>query len=480
MIFCSYEFLFLFLPIVLLGYYGLFRTRGRTVFLTLSSYAFYGWWDYRFCGLLLVSTLIDYTCGKQIVKSPDKPQAKKWVTLSIISNLSMLGFFKYYDLGASTVNQLAGLFSASDPIVPLLNLVLPVGISFYTFQTMSYCIDLYRKEAPPAKSFFHFACYVSLFPQLIAGPIVRYREVAEQLHSRSHTIPRFAKGIVLFTLGLGKKVLIADAVAPLTNFAYGGHLPGLVDSWVGVLAYTMQIYFDFSGYSDMAIGLGLMLGFVFPINFNSPYKAETITDFWRRWHISLSNWLRDYLYIPLGGSRHNPTRTYINLCIVMLLGGLWHGANWTFVIWGGYHGVLLAIERFLKLRSQSKRNLFRNLLTFILVMIGWVVFRAETVREAVGIWTSMLGFHGWGSLTAYTPNQSFEFGLVALLLATVLSWITPNTWELTLPNQEHRMRLFGSNWATALLLSFAISAILLISICVILVNTSSPFLYFQF
>ncbi|NCC93561.1 MAG: MBOAT family protein, partial [Opitutae bacterium] len=295
MLFNSYEFLFLLLPVVLAGYYLFLPARWRQGWLALASYVFYGWWDFRFCGLLLLTTTIDYVVGGRIAAARSPAAKKRWLLASVCSDLSILGFFKYYDLGAETANALAQALGAGAGPLPLLHLVLPVGISFYTFQAMSYSIDIYRGHARPARSFIDFACYVSLFPQLVAGPIVRYHEIDRQLRERTHTWAKAGAGMVLFVLGLAKKVLLADAVAPMAAWGFAQDSIGLAGAWSSLLAYTLQIYFDFSGYSDMAVGLGLMLGFQFPQNFNSPYKSASITEFWRRWHISLSSWLRDYL-----------------------------------------------------------------------------------------------------------------------------------------------------------------------------------------
>jgi len=479
MIFSSYEFLFLFLPVVLLGYYVVFARRGRTVFLTVMSYAFYGWWDYRFCGLLLISSVIDYAVGRRIVSASNKPLAKRWLILSMTSNLAMLGFFKYFDLGAETVNWLASQLGADDPLVPMLHLVLPVGISFYTFQTMSYSIDLYHGRAKVAQDWWSFACYVALFPQLVAGPIVRYHELAEQMVYRTHTLDKMSRGAALFIIGLAKKILLADGVAPLTSLAFGNTSPGFVDAWTGVLAYTMQIYFDFSGYSDMAVGLGLMFGFRFPVNFNSPYKAESITDFWRRWHISLSSWLRDYLYIPLGGSRIGASRTYVNLFLVMLLGGLWHGASWTFMIWGGYHGILLAWER-MRRDHITVVGSWSRIRTFLLVCFGWVVFRAASVEQAADIWAGLFGLGGWGSLNHWSGSLPLSVVLSLLVVITGISWWAPNSWVLIRPIEEEAPPLFGSTITTALFRILILAGIFLLTVAVMLINTSSPFLYFQF
>lgn len=467
MLFNSYEFLFLFLPLVLLGYYVLLPKRSRLLLLTLASYFFYGWWDYRFCSLMLISTLIDYAAGKGIGGSNDRNIQRRWMIASIVSNLSLLGFFKYFDLAARTLNHAAAFLGAPEPLVPLLHIVLPVGISFYTFQSMSYSIDIYLGAAKPARSFTDFACFVALYPQLIAGPIVRYRDLAEQLIERTHTLAKFSLGLTFFIVGLAKKVLLADGVAPLVAPAFEAAAPGLFTAWSGLLAYAMQIYFDFSGYSDMAVGLGLMLGFRMPQNFNSPYKAVSITDFWRRWHITLSSWLRDYLYVPLGGNRLGPVRTYINLFVTMLLGGLWHGANWTFVLWGAYHGVLLAVER-----AAGKKGLLswapaaaQRLVTFALVIFGWVFFRAATLGRVRAMFGGLFGANG---VEAHVREALAAGPLPYLALAAtlLLAFGFRNTWEIKWRN----------GWALAVFLAALFAACTV----AILVNTSSPFLYFQF
>ncbi|NTW99864.1 MAG: MBOAT family protein [Geobacteraceae bacterium] len=477
MLFNSYEFLFLFMPLILLGYYVLFAQRGRLVFLTVMSYIFYGWWDYRFCSLMLFTTVVDFLIGKRIHLATTKRSKKGWLITSIVSNLGLLGFFKYYDLMAQTTNQMAGLFSgASYAMLPILHIVLPVGISFYTFQSLSYTIDLYRGDVKPAPSIWNFACFVSLFPQLVAGPIIRYQDLADQLVERTHSLSKVADGITFFILGLAKKVILADGVAPLVSEVFDKTIaPGVFASWSGVLAYAMQIYFDFSGYSDMAVGLGLMLGFKFPQNFNSPYKAVSITDFWRRWHISLSTWLRDYLYIPLGGNRLGPYRTYVNLFITMLLGGLWHGANWTFMLWGGYHGILLALER-----AFGKRGLFgwtplvfKRFSTFVLVLIGWVFFRCPSMEQAFGILGGMLGLHGLG-LDILAGAREHMLAWYMLPLSLMLAWFAPNTWEMRWPWSNPSPWMSSAAWAVG------VGLLLVVSVGVILVNSSSPFLYFQF
>ncbi len=466
MLFNSYEFLFVLLPLTLAGYFLLFPKPWRHAWLTLCSLVFYGWWDYRYCGLLLLAITIDYMAGGRIAAATDPARKKRWLLVSICSDMGMLGFFKYFDLGARTVNAAMGLLGAEHPVIPLLHLVLPVGISFYTFQSMSYSIDIYRGNARPARSFIDFACYVSLFPQLVAGPIVRYHELDNQLRQRTHTWAKAGAGITLFVLGLAKKVLLADGVAPIADWGFAQSTIGFAGAWSSLLAYTCQIYFDFSGYSDMAVGLGLMLGFQFPQNFNSPYQSLSITEFWRRWHISLSAWLRDYLYVTLGGNRKGPIRTYFNLFLTMLLGGLWHGANWTFVIWGAYHGVLLAMERMNHKRSLGwwlPRPLQMGF-TFMLVMVGWLLFRAPSLDVFARLARGMSGFNGWGSAYAFADAGALQWGI--LLFSLILVFAARNTWEV--------------RWQPSRRLALGLALLFLVCVAVFLVNTSSPFLYFQF
>jgi len=490
MLFNSYEFLFAFLPLVLAVYYLLRANRARLVFLTLASYLFYGWWDYRFCGLMLFTTTVDYLVARMIHGATTLRARRGWLAVSIFADLSVLGFFKYFDLLAGTINRAASAFAgAPQVLLPILHIILPVGISFYTFQSMSYTIDVYRRAAQPAPSFWNFACFVSLFPQLVAGPIVRYHDLAAQLVQRTHSCEKAAAGISFFIMGLAKKVVLADSVVPFVDTAFRSGAPGFADAWVGIIAYAMQIYYDFSGYSDMAVGLGLMLGFQFPQNFNSPYKAGSITEFWRRWHISLSTWLRDYLYIPLGGNRHGPWRTYGNLLLTMLLGGLWHGANWTFLFWGGFHGTLLALER-----AVGKRSLCwwapvwaQRAFTFGLVLIAWVFFRAGGLGVALNYLAGMLGLHGWGEGAARVAREA-PWSVILLGCCLILTWCAPNSWEL-MGRSEHKIQGAkpGSVWEwclgsriKALAAALALCGLLVFCVGVILVNSSSPFLYFQF
>lgn len=440
MVFSSHLFVYYFLPVVLAVYY-LLPGRARHLWLTAASYVFYGWANPAFTGLMLLSTVIDYVCGLKLGRPESGAPRRFWLTVSIVSNLSLLGFFKYWNLAADTWSAVVGAFGLTGLQPDLaLRVVLPLGISFYTFQSMSYTIDIYRGHARPLASFVDFACFVSMFPQLVAGPIIRFSEIADQLRSRTHTFEKFARGVVFFSLGLAKKVLLANPCGFVADAAFDAASRHPLEAWTGALAYAFQIYFDFSGYSDMAIGLGLMFGFVFPKNFDSPYRAQSITDFWRRWHISLSTWLRDYLYLPLGGNRKGARRTYLNLAVVMLLGGLWHGASWNFVVWGGLHGAWLAFERALGKRSPYSflPRPARVLLTFTGVLITWVFFRAADLNAAVRYLSDMLALGDprpealLVGVVMFTP-----YALASLAIAGLVTWLGPQTWDwsrrLTVP-----------------------------------------------
>jgi alginate O-acetyltransferase complex protein AlgI len=486
MVFSSYLFLFYFLPAALLLYYVMPR-RGRHLALTALSYAFYGWANPLFIILLLVSTLVDYACGLAIAQGgrlssltppaeplqaggPRNRAQRTAVAISIVTNLSLLGFFKYFNFAAENFDALvAWLGMPRLEISTVVRVTLPLGISFYTFQSMSYTLDVYRGQARALANIIDFACYVSMFPQLVAGPIIRFSEVAEQLRDRQHTVAKVARGVAFLSLGLAKKVLLANPCGKIADVAFDAATVTTLDAWYGVTAYAFQIYFDFSGYSDMAIGLGLMLGFVFPKNFDSPYHSRSITEFWRRWHISLSSWLRDYLYIPLGGSRLGPARTYGNLAVVMLLGGLWHGAAWNFVAWGGLHGALLASERL-----RGKGPLYRRwpgglqtATTFVIVLFTWVFFRAADLPAALRFAGRMLG------VGAPMPAAQLIDGIVyqpyyvlTFALAGIVTWGAPQTWDWTrsLPPWK----------------AVAAAALFIASAVALTTQAYNPFIYFIF
>ena len=489
MIFPSHIFLLVFLPAVLMGWYALRSLRLRLLFLTAASYLFYAWWDYRFTALMLGSTLLDFYCGRGIHRARRNAEARgrdsadrvarRWLTTSIAGNLAALGFFKYYDFFTSSLQSALETFGVGASL-PLLDVVLPVGISFYTFQSMSYSIDVYRGKCEPTDSFLRFSAFVSLFPQLVAGPIVRYTDIADQftaIERRQTSFERIADGIWLFVLGMAKKILIADSLAPVAALAFDAGTPvQFATAWVGAIAFTFQLYYDFSGYSDMARGLGMMLGFEFPINFNSPYKAASISEFWNRWHITLSSWLRDYLYIPLGGSRASKIRTARNLSITMFLGGLWHGAAWHFVAWGLYHGLLLAIHSTWK-RTTSLR-LPRAVAvggTFLLVVLGWVLFRANSLDQAVQMYAAMVGLNGLEPLTHHSVTLNLDLpalyglygganGVLCLGVIAALAFFAPNSQDL--PKPRHY--------------TFAVAAATAVIVMITGFQAESPFLYYQF
>tara|TARA_R110002126_G_scaffold28577_10_gene95356 strand:- start:212 stop:1621 length:1410 start_codon:yes stop_codon:yes gene_type:complete len=469
MVFSSQIFLFYFLPLVLAGY-ALAPKSLRNTFLTLVSYVFYGWWSPWFVTLMLGSTVIDWFCGVAVTAPGASERKRKTaVAVSVIANLSLLGFFKYFVFVQENLNALIELCGANP--TRILTIVLPVGISFYSFQSMSYTIDLYRGDAKRAQRFGDFACYVAMFPQLVAGPIVRYRELAEQLAERPGPWKRFEAGSLTFMIGFAKKVLIANTVGEIADLCFeSAHLsPGA--AWFGLLAYASQIYFDFSGYSDMAIGLGLMFGFQLPLNFQSPYRSASITEFWRRWHISLSTWLRDYLYLPLGGNRRGIRITYRNLVLVMLLGGLWHGAQWTFLVWGAFHGAFLILERLAGKRSAYERlpRPIRIALTFALVSMIWIPFRAPNLTVASEYFAAL--FTGLGDVpqAAVLEMRIFRPDLVfAFVVALALVFLAPTTDRIV-------ARIEGK-W----LPSVPVVAAFTLAIISMMAQAENPFLYFQF
>jgi alginate O-acetyltransferase complex protein AlgI len=485
MVFSSQIFLFYFLPLVLIAYYAL-PFRARTALIAVSSYVFYGWANPIWAVIMFFGSSVDYICGILLLKmsglrdvdglppviGPEvvRTRAMKLVlATSIATNLGLLAVFKYTGFVAENINALGELLGSSERIVPVLHVVLPVGISFYTFKAMSYAIDVYRGDARPMRRFTDYMCFEAFFPDLVAGPIIRYAALEEQMRVRQHTVEKFARGVAFFALGMGKKILLANPMGHLADTAFAGGAKHVYDAWLGLVAYAFQIYFDFSGYSDMAVGLALMLGFVLIQNFDSPYKSRSITEFWRRWHISLSTWLRDYLYIPLGGNRKGSGRTYVNLMIVMLLGGLWHGASWNFVIWGGIHGGMLGLERKLGSAHPLRRlpPAFSVACTFFIVCLSWVFFRAKTLGEAMVYLGSLFGF---GSVSPasdvlsgamYPPYYTALFAISALAVFAM-----PNTWQLTQRLSWPRVAFATATMALATLMMWT--------------QTVNPFLYFQF
>ncbi len=476
MVFSSVEFLFLFLPAALLLHWAAPK-RLRNGVLLVASLLFYTWGGGAFVLILLASIAVDYWAGwlAEIGHDRDRPRWRAAaVGTSVGVNLCLLGYFKYANFFVDQWNDVGSALGIGT--IAWTNIALPIGISFFTFQSMSYTIDVARGRARHLRSPVDFALYVSLFPQLIAGPIVRYHEISDQMRVRHTRLDDVAQGVLRFSHGLVKKVVVADAVAAVADAAFG--LPGgeltTTAAWIGLAAYTVQIYFDFSGYSDMAIGLGRMLGFTFPENFRRPYSALSITDFWRRWHITLSNWFRDYLYVPLGGNRGTAAATYRNLVVVFLLTGLWHGADWTFVAWGAYHGGLLIVERLTgqrPVRSASWAPL-RRIVTLLLVMVGWAVFRADSVLHAGDYLEALFTWQGSGvpvpvadALTVKATVTLVAAGAVAVLPGSFVG-------GRFLASGEAR-------WAPA---ARAAVMVLALPYAMLLVasGTFSPFLYFRF
>lgn len=471
MLFSSYEFIFVFLPLVLLGYYLIKRERIQLWFLLCSSIVFYAYWSRTLVFLLLFTVTLDFYVARGIYNAKTQGIRKLLLITSITANLTILGFFKYYNFFSSSINEVAQMFGAHGQVLPILHLILPIGISFYTFQSMSYVIDVYRRTSDAHAGLLAFAGYVTYFPHQISGPLVRHNQIVPQLESKwTYTFhaENFWRGWYFFVFGLSKKVLIADRLAsivdPLVNSM--GTISN-VEAVLALIGYAMQLYFDFSGYSDMAIGLGLMMNIKFPQNFNSPYKSKSITEFWQRWHITLSSWLRDYLYISLGGNRKGWLKTYRNLIITMLIGGLWHGANWVFVIWGAYHGCLLAIERVFKdfnLRFVQS-PVVRGVGTFILVCIGWAFFRSPNFATAM-LWLQKV-FFLTGTKTFGIDQVAIKYRdkfFVALTVATLIAIFGKNTFQI-----QYRPALWR-----ALLLGF------LFVLSLSFMTEDSPFLYFQF
>jgi alginate O-acetyltransferase complex protein AlgI len=469
-VFSSHIFIFYFLPIVV-GLYYVLPKEARHWWLTFCGYIFYGWWNPWFMLLMFGTVFVDYNLGRMIVNAgADRRRAKLGVTLSVVSNLSLLGFFKYTAFAIESAQGVSNWMHWGSIPVPefFRSIVLPVGISFYVFQSMSYCIDLYRGDAKPADSLLDFMTFVSLFPHLVAGPIVRYGIIAEQMRHRVHTPEGFAMGITRFGFGLSKKLLLADPMGAIADQAFAAGAGSLTaySAWLGIIAYAFQIYFDFSAYSDIAIGLARMLGFYFVENFNSPYKSDSITEFWRRWHMSLSGFLRDYLYIPLGGSRKGTVRTYINLMLTMLIGGLWHGAQWTFVIWGAMHGGLLVLERLLGVKPGGK-NPLRIAVTFIILLFTWVFFRAENFEVASRYLSAMFGQAPIKPTAALVEAQMFTgFNLIQFAICWAGVFAFPNTQTIL-----HRFTL----WKALVGLVLFVAAVTMM-----FTRGYSPFLYFQF
>ncbi len=470
MVFSSQVFLFLFLPLFLAVYY-LTPVRHRSLVILLGSYSFYGWWRVDFLLLFILVTIWNFVLSGKIAANHSQNSGKWWLRLGVAGNLCVLAYFKYANFGVNSLNALFDQFGLTP--LALGKVILPIGISFYIFQAVSYLMDVYRRDTPPCPKFIDFAAFIALFPQLIAGPVLRYKDLADQFADRTHSYAKFAEGASRFMQGFMKKVLIADTIASIADTVFSSAAPSMADSWLGTLVYTLQLYFDFSGYSDMAIGLGLMIGFRFVENFNQPYISQSITEFWRRWHISLSTWLRDYLYIPLGGNRHGTAKTYRNLVLTMLLGGLWHGANWTFVFWGLWHGVWMAIERASGLPKDNRFRPFRWAFCTLLVVLGWVLFRADSLHQACRLYGAMFGAAKIGLSTDLALSITFlqKAAIAAGLLLLVFQGMRARHFSI------NRFLLYRRSVPLLLALQFPL---FLLSISRLIASSYSPFLYFQF
>lgn len=453
MVFSSITFLFYFLPITIALYY-LAPFGMKNGILLIASLFFYAWGEPVYILLMIFSIIANYGLGLLLYGAGRRK--KPMLMLAITVNLAVLGFFKYADFAISTVNALFGTSFA------LQELPLPIGISFYTFQAMSYLIDLYKEEVAPQRSFINFAAYIALFPQLVAGPIVRLQTVEQSFIYRAHTLDNFVAGAKRFTIGLAKKVLIANNMGLIWDHVSATE-PGslsMASAWIGIAAFTFQIYFDFSGYSDMAIGLGRIFGFRYNENFNFPYSSKSITEFWRRWHMSLSSWFRDYVYIPLGGNRKGLAMQLRNIIVVWLLTGLWHGASWNFVFWGFYFAVILIAEKLFLLRwLQERSNAVRHIYTMLLVMISWVIFSLDSVTGILGYIATMFGLGSGGILgvdSLYLLGGNFVLIIAAFIFSS---------------EKSERIRPQGI---------VALTLLLILSICFIMSSTYNPFLYFRF
>ena len=479
MVFSSETFLFLFLPSFLALYY-LTPLRWRSVTILLGSYLFYAWWRLDFLGLVILTTLWAFGMGRLIARYRGTRLGQTLLLVGVAGCLGVLGVFKYLNFFIDSFAALMGTDAAGLGIH--WRLILPIGISFYIFQSISYLVDVSRGDASSDANLIDFAAFIALFPQLIAGPILRYKDLEHQFRHRDHSVELFCEGMARFVLGLAKKVLIADSLAPLADLAFATESPGAALAWLGAIAYMLQLYFDFSGYSSMAVGLGMMMGFRFIENFNMPYISRSITEFWRRWHISLSVWLRDYLYIPLGGNRQGALRTYLNLMTVMTLGGLWHGAAWTFVIWGVWHGSILSIERATGFDKVAQARRWSWPLCMLLVLIGWVVFRAETLPVALSIYGGMLGLNGLNPDALIWYSVSGE-SLAVLIMACGLVVLEPWLAERVGPNvgvNTQRGAALAVGLGQQALLSTGLVLLCALTIMKLAEQSFSPFLYFQF
>jgi len=473
MVFSSPTFLFLFLPVVF-ALHALVPRRFRNALLLLASLIFYGWGEPVFVLVMILSALVNYLLARGIDRCwrSERP-ARLFMVITVLFNIGMLAILKYADFILAAFNGLLGTH------LPMTGIPLPIGISFFTFQAMSYVIDVYRRQTPVQRNFGDLLLYISFFPQLIAGPIVRYHDVAEQIRQRTLSVDKMASGLLRFTVGLAKKVLIANYAGRIADTVYSLAIPDLAAavSWLGAVAYLIQIYFDFSGYSDMAIGLGRVFGFEFKENFLYPYAATSLKEFWRRWHVSLSTWFKEYLYIPLGGNRHGRLRTALNKVIVFFLTGLWHGASWTFVIWGLVHGFFLLLEDYKIIPVAKIWRPLRHLYTILLVLLAFVLFRADSFAQAMAMLQTML--FSFAPLAAGSPAAL----LAAELVTPATLFILPLSLLLAMPVVPAlRQRIAATEHGWLLTVCRLAGAVAVFIICLLSLSTSAynPFIYFRF
>jgi len=461
MVFSSIPFLYYFLPAVI-GVYFLVPRRLKNTVLLLFSLVFYGWGEPKLLALMVFTIVLFWGCGLAIGASGEQGRRKFWLLTSVVISVALLGLFKYADFFIGTFNSLTGLG------VPMLRLALPVGISFYTFQSLSYTIDVYRGTVPPQRNILSFGAYVSMFPQLIAGPIVRYSDIARQLEDRSHSMEGFFGGLRRFLVGLGKKVILADNLALLVSQFRASEEKSVLFFWMYALAFTLNIYFDFSGYSDMAIGLGRIFGFQFPENFNYPYLSGSITEFWRRWHMTLGGWFRDYIYIPMGGNRVSKKRWVLNILTVWMLTGLWHGAAWNFVLWGLLFGLLLMVEKWIP-KLKNLPGILRHIYVMLVVMLSFVLFNGESIAQAGA---DLAGLFGIGGVPLVSESALYYLKSCTVLFLVGIAGTTP---AVKLAADK-----IGRTKAGAVLEPLTLLLLLLICTAYLVDGSFSPFLYFRF
>jgi len=475
MLFTSLTFLFYFLPLVVMVYFLLPTIGMKNLFLLLASVVFYFWGEPWFVAVMVFSIGVNYAAGIAVAGASSKRRGFL-LGLAVTVNLLVLIVFKYAGFLVDSVNAVLALFSLS---LPRPEIALPLGISFFTFQAISYLVDVYRRHVPPERNPVYLGMYIAMFPQLVAGPIVRFETVARQIRNRTTTVGRASVGARIFVIGLAQKVLIANEVARIADAGFAAAHPGLLEAWSGLIAYTVQIYFDFAGYSNMAIGLGLAFGFTFPRNFRVPYRSRSVTEFWRRWHISLSTWFRDYLYIPLGGNRISVPRTYLNLATVFLLCGLWHGASWTFVIWGAHHGSLLILERaWLGKRLRASSTAIARAYTLAAVMAGWVWFRADDAGHALRFFYALAAGYGLEGTTVTMPLALYPTSVLALGAGIVFAVRSERSSDLG----RFAGALFPthSRLVVATTDTVAVYSLFVLALLAVCAGSYNPFLYFRF